>query len=131
MPITVTSRPGGVNHPNPFRSPINATMQLRVDVSGLTANEVDVDGYLKPGVPLARDGTLVGAAEAVRGCNVEAVKIAADNAPATLAAANDVDVAVATFVVVSQDILEDILGRVLTAAEIAGFDLAGSHCVLV
>lgn len=130
MPISVKNTPGGTVHPNPFRGPIDLTSQLRIDVSGLTDNEVDANGYLKPGVPFTDAGVLVGTGDAVHGCNIEAVKIAADNADATLAAAADVDVGVALVCVVNRDILEDCLGRALTADEIAGFSAAGSTCKL-
>lgn len=131
MPISATTTPGGSVHPNPFRSPLDHPDQIRLDVSGLTAYEVDARGYLKPGVPLTKGGVLVTVGVAVYGCNIEAVKVAANNAPATLAAAPDVDITVDTMVLVNQDILEDCLGRVLTAAEIAGFGLAGSTCKLI
>lgn len=124
MPIRVEdTRAAGTAHPNPFVGPINHTVAIRVDVSTLTTAEVDEQGYIRAGVPLQASGALVSApGQIVWGCVVEPVKIADDNVAGTLAAAADVDVAVATIAQVNQDILEDALGRALTADEIAAFD---------
>lgn len=131
-PIVIESRAGGATHGNPFVGGFSHPAHIKVDISTLTAFEVDANGYLKPGLPVAADGTLVGAAERVFGVTVEPVKVAADNAAGTLAAVtNDPFVTVGTIGQVSQDIMEDTLGRALTADEIAGFNLAGSHLVLL
>lgn len=130
MKVTATATAGEV-HPNPFVGPINHTVGIQVDVSTLSTDEVDQYGYLKPGVPLTSGGILVGAAPAfVFGCVVEAVKVADDNSNLA-GVTTDVEVAVATICQINRDILEDSLGRVLTANEIAGFDRAGSKCVLL
>jgi hypothetical protein len=42
-----------------FLGPVHHTEPVRLDVSGLTTDEVDTDGYLKPGTPFKKDGTLV------------------------------------------------------------------------
>lgn len=124
-------REGGQAYGSPFRGNTDHLASVRLDVSAMTAAEVDAFGYLKPGVPLTRAGVLVGIAPAhVFGCNAEATKVAASNAPADLAAAADRDVGVVVIGVVNRDVLEDILGRALTADEIAGFDRAGSKLVL-
>ncbi|HSH45054.1 MAG TPA: hypothetical protein VK966_04320 [Longimicrobiales bacterium] len=121
----------GVAYASPFVGRADHTLAIRITPGDFTTDEVDAHGYLKPGVPLDRDGALVGAAPAhVFGCVAEAVKIADDNAAATLAAADAVDVAVVVLGVVNRDVLEDILGRALTADEAAGFDRAGSKLVL-
>lgn len=110
----------------PFVGPVNHTHALRIDVSTLTDAEVDGNGYLRPGVPFQASGALIsGAAQVVFGVNLAPVKIAADNAAATLAAAADVDVAVATIGQVNQDAVEDLLGRALSANELAAFAAAG------
>jgi len=101
-----------------------ATGVVTVDVSGLTTDEVDADGYIKPGVPLKSDGTLVAATETeMFGVVVEATKIpdADDNLAATLGAATDFQLAVAVYAVVNRAVTEDILGRVLTADELTAF----------
>ena len=122
---------GGTAHVSALIGAADNPAQILVDVSALTANEVDSRGYLKPNVPLTRTGLLVGAAPAfVFGVTVEAVKVAASNSGADLAAAVDVFVAVHTNGLFNRDIIEDTLGRALTADEIAGFDRAGSKCAL-
>lgn len=130
-PVSVTTTAGGSVHPNPFVGPVEHRVAIRIDVSTLTSAEVDADGYLKPGVPFQSTGALVsGAAQSIYGANVEATKIAANNAGATLAAAADVDVAVCTIGAINQDILEDCLGRALSANELAAFGAAGCRLVL-
>lgn len=130
------TRTGGQAYGNPFVGPINHTAPVRLDVSGMDNTVVDARGFLKPGVLLRRNGTLVGAvagaAEAAYGANVEAVKVAASNSAPDLAAAVDIDIAVATVCQINRAILEDNLGRALTAGELASTDqLLSSPIVLV
>ena len=130
MKVTPTATAGEV-HPSPFVGPTDHPVAIRVDVSALTAAEVDSKGYLKPGVPLTRAGILPGIAPAfVFGCVAEAVKVHTDNT--TLAGVTaDVDVTVFVIGAVNRAILEDSLGRVLTADEAAAFDRAGSKIALL
>lgn len=133
MPIDIRTKAaaGGV-YPSPFVGPIDHTAAIRVDVSTLGTAEVDQYGYIKPGVILQENGGKISApAQVAYGAVVEAIKIAADNAAATLAAAADKDVALARFVALNQDIAEDILGRALTADEVAAVKAAGSHLTLI
>jgi hypothetical protein len=103
---------------NPFLGPVNHTSTVRVDVSALTTDEVDADGYIKPGTIFKVDGTLItGAAELAYGLTVEAVKVAENNG-ADLATAPDVDVAVALICAVKRGLLESNLGRALSAHEV-------------
>ena len=53
MPIGITTTAGGTGYANPFVGPINHSVHAKVDISTLLVDEVDADGYLKPGVPLA------------------------------------------------------------------------------
>jgi hypothetical protein len=132
MPLRISTTDGGASHGNPFVGPIVSTAVVKVDVSDMSAYEVDANGYLKPGVPLKQDGNLVGSAAFVFGVTVEAVKIATGNTDAILDAITvDPFVTVATICQVSQDIIEDTLGRALTADELAGFDVAGSKVSLI
>lgn len=108
----------GEIHPTPFVGPIDHTVAIRVDVSALNANLVDSDGYLKAGVLLQRNGTPIGVGTPKFGAVVEATKVA-DNNGAALATAPDIDVAVATICQLNRAILEDSLGRALSADEIA------------
>jgi hypothetical protein len=126
MPITVTSLASEQgSYGNPFVGAIEHRDVVKVDISGLTTDEVDSLGYLKPGVPFTKAGILVTTGN-VYGVSIEAIKIAADNASATLAAATDCFVALGTHGLINRDIVEDNLGRVLTAAEIAGMADGGA-----
>lgn len=103
---------------------------LTGEFSITAANTINNDG----GTDTSSDLLIViyeGAADYVYGVTVEPVKIAASNATAVLAAAADVDVAVAVMCVVNRDAGEDNLGRVYTAAEIAAFKAAASRCMLL
>lgn len=129
MPLrkeTVTSGRDLVGGSDGFVGPVDHTVAVPVDLTGLTNKEVDADGYLKPYVPLTKDGALVGVGEAALGVTVEHVKIAKDNADATLAALSGVqDVAVATIAQLNQAIAEDVLDRAYTDDEKAGLALSG------
>lgn len=120
------------DYANPMVGPVNHTHQLAVNVAVLTAAEVDTKGYLKPGVIFDKAGILVGAAPAFNyGIVVAPVKVAASNAAADLTAAGVQRVAVCRIGIVNGDIVEDNLGRVLSANELAGFERAGTHLGLV
>ncbi|MCY7375991.1 MAG: hypothetical protein LH472_08475 [Pyrinomonadaceae bacterium] len=127
MPISVSKTVGGQAHAPVFVGEILASDVVNVVVTALSTAEVDTKGFLKPGVPFSKAGALVGAAVPVYGVTIESIKVAASNSAADIAAAAAaVPVAVGTIGTVNRDIAEDNLGRVYTAAEIAGFDLAGS-----
>ena len=131
MPIRIRkTAAGGSGYGWPFIGPVDHTVQLKVDVSALTLKEVDKRGYLKPGVPFKRNGTLIGAGEKLYGVSVEATRVAESNSADDLAAAVDPFVAVATIAQVNRDIVEDNLARALTADEVAAFDAAGSKISL-
>lgn len=132
MPMSITTTAGGIGYGNPFIGGVNHPAQIKVDVSGLTTDEVDQFGYLKPGVPLTKTGVLVGSGAFVYGVTIEAQKIVPDNPTNTTLAAVTADpiIAVNTVGHVNRDVIEDNLGRALTADEIAGFDAAGSKIAL-
>jgi hypothetical protein len=131
MPISVTSTTGGLAHAPVFVGKILATDVVQVDISDLTTAEVDADGYIKPGVPLAKTGDTVGVGVAVYGVTIEPIKTPHATIPPTnaslLADTGTFPCAVGIVGLVNRDIAEDNLGRALTADEIAGFDLAGSE----
>lgn len=236
MPIEVKNYAGASIYASPMLGPVDHCEQLKLDISTLTVDEVDADGYLKPGVPLCvtaanlltrvgieaaagtatethagntgngamgaitvsagakagvytltvvepaanagafvvedPDGIIIGhgtvavafsagglaftladgatdfvsgdtflitvaltagggTTKYVRGVIHEAVKLPLATIPptnTTLASeTGDCFVAIATSGIVNRDIVEDNLARALTAAEIAGFDLPGSH----
>jgi hypothetical protein len=131
--MSITTEAGGMGYGNVFIGGVNHPAQIKVDVSQLSTAEVDQFGYLKPGVPLTKAGILVGASPAfVYGVTIEAQKIVPDNPTDVSLAAVTVDpiITVNTVGHVNRDILEDNLGRALTAEEIAGFDAAGSKIAL-
>ena len=106
---------------SPFVGPIDHTVGVQVDLSALTDDEIDANGWVMPGIPLTKDGALLGTGDDLFGITVEAIKVAKDNGTATIAALGIQELAVATICQVNQDIAEDNLGRAYTAAELAGF----------
>jgi hypothetical protein len=109
MPTGIRNIGGGASHGNPFVGPINHPAHVKVDVSALTAFEIDTHGYLKPGVPLTQAGLLVGAGAFVFGVSIEGSRVANSNSTADIAAvlvADDTFVAVATIAQVNQDIID-------------------------
>lgn len=124
----------GEVYANPVIGKADHTAPVLVDVSALTAAEVDEDGYLIPGVVLKRNGTVIAApvAAATPGYGIvhEAVKVADSNVAGVLAVADNVTVAVVTIGQVNRAIIEDNLARALNANELAAFDQAGSSFIV-
>lgn len=133
MPISSTKTiQKAKTYGNAWLGPVSHQFQLRVNLALLTSREIDALGYLKPSVPFTRAGILVGASPAfVFGVTFEAIKVAADNASATIAALGNFDVGVGLIGAIIQDIAKFNLGADYTANEIAGFDRAGSKIVLL
>lgn len=134
MPMSARVRTvAGQGYGRPFRGPVDHTAQIAVNVTALTVAEVDADGYIKPGVVLQKNGTLItAAAQIAYGVVPEPIKVANSNSAPDLAAASAAfQLAVGVIGMVNRAIMEDNLGRVLTANEIAGFDLAGSTLKLL
>jgi hypothetical protein len=225
--LSVTKTTGAAVYGSPFVGPVNHTAAIDVDLTGLTSDEIDAKGYLKPGVPLSRAGALIaaltrstpgtpaytragtsdgvigsvvgrfgapaetitatcitedtdagtfrvegsvsgflgiatvavafdspvigftiadgaedwdigdvitipvtgGVQDKVFGVVPAPTKVAADNAVATIAALGTVPVVLALIGAINRDVVEDHLGRALTAAEVAGF--AGTPVVLL
>ena len=117
----------------PFVGPVSHTVSIPVTIANLATGEVDDNGWCVPGVPLARDGGLVGVGEDVYGCIYDAVRVALSGSATDRTAAGVVDITVGLICTVNKAILEDNLGRVLTADEIAGFQNNGgdSGCILL
>jgi len=100
---------------------------VKLDVSAMTAAEVDANGYLKPNVPLKQDGTLASGAagETIHGFTREAIKLPGRTNNAGLGAdVTDPLVAVMTFAQLNRDIAEGNLGRAFTPNELAAMKLA-------
>lgn len=121
MPIAVTKTTGSGNYGNPFVGDVNQFGHIKVDVSALTSREVDANGYLKPGVPIALDGLLLGAANVKQfGVVFEPIKIHSDNT--TLAGVTaDPFIACALHGTINRDIAEDNMGAVYNANELSAF----------
>lgn len=134
--LSITKTSGTTGYGHPFVGDTLTLEQVVVDVSELTTNEVDADGFLKPGVPFKKDGTLLDgtSGEFVYAVNPEPQWIGHATIPPTnvsLAAdTRTVPLGMGTRGDVNRDIAEDNMGRAYTANELAAFDAAGSHISL-
>jgi hypothetical protein len=132
MPLAITKTVGGTTYGPVFIGDIDHMQQVLVDISTLTTDEVDADGYLKPGVPFQKDGTLVSASSGqfVYAVNPEAQNLRMAVLPptnATLAADTRTwPLGMGTMGEINRDIAEDNLGRAYTSNELAAFNAAGS-----
>lgn len=126
MPIVMTSTVGGEIHPNPFLGPTDfrAPVRTPAGLAGFTTDEIDQYGYLKQGVLLKRTGVLADGTvgEKIYGAVVEATKIAASNSAGDLAAAAAATVIVSLIGSMNRAVLEDSLGRAVSADELAALD---------
>lgn len=132
-PIKINPDAGaGDDYGLPFIGPVHHTASVPILLTIMSNKEIDSKGYLRPGIPISDTNILVGIAPAfVYGVTVAPIKVAADNAAGTIAALGTIWVAVATICQVNRALAEAILERVYTANEIAGFERAGSKCVLI
>jgi hypothetical protein len=132
MPMRVKKTAGDTTYGPVFIGDILGMQQVVVDVSTLTTAEVDADGWLKPGVPFQKDGTLVsaGSGQFVYAVNPEPQDLQLATVPptdATLAAdTKTFALGMGTIGEVNRDIIEDNLGRAISANELAAFNAAGS-----
>ena len=132
MPLAVSKATGTTGYGHPFTGAVLGLQQVVVDISELTTAEVDADGFLKPGVPFKKDGTLADgtSGEFIYAVNPEPISIAHATIPPTdvsLAAdTRTYPIGMATIGEINRDIVEDNLGRALTASELAAFNAAGS-----
>lgn len=121
MPISVTTTAGGTGYIEIRLDPKGCeTHQAIIDVSTLGAFD-DADGYLPPGLPLlAAGGPVTGAGQtAVYVVGPEAVKLGA--------ADHFGNVILNGFLV--RDAIEDNLGRVLSADELAALTAGGFRLI--
>lgn len=130
MPLSITRTLGDTLYPDPFIQAGHVTSVV-VDVSALTSTFVDSDGFLKPGTILKADGTLItGASQTALGMVRHPIKVAAGNASGQLNAATDIPVPVVTSGIINQTLVADLLGRVLSANELAALVAGGSNIVV-
>jgi len=130
MPLSVVKTSGTTTYGHPFIGSVLGLQQVVVDISTLTTAEVDADGFLKPGVPFQKDGTLVsaGSGQFVYAVNPEPIKIINYVPTDALLTADTatIPVGMGTIGEVNRDVIEDNLGRAITANELAAFNAAGS-----
>lgn len=133
----VTSAAGKV-YGMPFVGIAEYPAQIAVNIAALTVNEVDTQGFLKPGVAFTKAGVLPGVAPAyVFGVTPEPLDVlhllpfSGVTWAAALAAAGTIDIVVITIGQVNRAIIEDNLDRVLTANELAAYVAAGSTIKLL
>jgi hypothetical protein len=111
-----------------FLGEILAMEQILVDVSELTTDEVDADGWLKPGVPFKQDGTLADGSGVIYAVNPEPQNLHLATVPPTnTSLGNDTKtypLGMGTMGTVNRDVIEDNLGRALTANELTAFGAA-------
>lgn len=128
MPLKIKKTVGTTTYGPVFLGEILAMEQILVDVSELTTDEVDADGWLKPGVPFKQDGTLADGSGHIYAVNPEPQDLMLDTVPptnGTLAAdTKTFPLGMGTMGTVNRDIIEDNLGRALTANELTAFATA-------
>lgn len=132
MPLAIKKTAGTTTYGPVFIGAILGMQQVVVDVSELTTDEVDADGWLKPGVAFKKDGTV---ADGTGGEFIYAVNPEPQNlrlatiTPTNVSLAADtstVPLGMATIGEVNRDIAEDNMGRAYNANELAAFNAAGS-----
>ena len=132
MPIAMKKTVGTTTYGPVFIGSILGMQQVLVDISELTTDEVDEDGYLKPGVAFKKDGTLADGTggEFIYAVNPEPQNLRMAVLPptnTTLGADTRLHpLGMGTIGEVNRDIAEDNMGRAYTANELAAFNAAGS-----
>lgn len=132
MPMNIKKTVGGSTYAPVFIGMILGMQQVVVDVSELTTDEVDADGWLKPGVAFKKDGTLCDGTggEFVYAVNPEPQNLHLDTIPPTnTSLGNDTKtypLGMGTGGEVNRDVAEDNMGRAYNANELAAFNAAGS-----
>ena len=128
MPMHVKKTAGTTTYAPVFLGEILAMEQVLVDVSELTTDEVDADGWLKPGVMFKQDGTQCDGSGALYAVNPEPQNLHLDTVPPTnTSLGNDTKtypLGMGTMGTVNRDVIEDNLGRALTANELTAFATA-------
>lgn len=118
MPINFTSTAGGVGFVDIRVGVGHAIHQVKLDVSAITA---DADGYIQPGLPLQADGSPISGTSQV-------AKYVVGPEPVLEGAADHFGNAFLDGAL-NQDAIEDNLGRVLSANEIAALADGGFKLV--
>src|SRR5688572_7940821 len=128
MPMHVKKTVGDTTYAPVFLGEILAMEQVLVDISELTTDEVDADGWLKPGVPFKQDGTLADGSGHIYAVNPEPQNLHMAVLPPTNGTLSGdtrtYPLGMGTMGTVNRDIIEDNLGRALTGNEITAFATA-------
>ena len=129
MPLKVSTTTGTTGYGHPIVGKALGLIQVVVDISELTTAEVDADGMLKPGVMFKSDGTQPDGSGFLYAVNPEPIKIV-DYVPTDVLLAADtatIPVGCVSGGMLQRDIIEDNLGRAMTANELAAVTAAGSQ----
>lgn len=126
LPIQTSKHDAGTRYASPFLGNIDHRLSERLDVSSLSDQFVDENGYLIPGVVLRLDEQelkpISAGGQEARGVVLEAVKVAEGNTSALLNEATDYDVVVVTIATVDRAIAEFNMGRAYTANELSAIE---------
>lgn len=127
MPLGFSKTASDANYGNPFLSRNDDLDHVKLDVSTLSIDMVDANGFLKPGVPLLKTGAAVsGASQVAHGVTVEATRLPGRTNNTGLGAdTTDPLIAVTTHALINRDIAEDNLGRAYSTDELAALDAGG------
>lgn len=118
--------PGGSPYNSPFVGPLDFTVHVPLDVSALTNTLVDQKGKLKPGAVLTPAGTPPDGTEGETAVlNLETIRVAEGNSTAALEAAADRTIACLAIGIAKRAVLEENLGRELSANELAALKAGG------
>lgn len=122
-----TTQAAGEGYASAFIGPVDHRRNINVDVTALPADTgsggaLDADGVLKPNYPLQDTGAPISAPGQRAVVTVEARKLLKDNVAATIAAGGTRMIGCADRGQVNRKIMEDTMGRALTADEISALD---------
>lgn len=132
MPLAIKKTDGGTTYGPVFIGDVLGMQQVVVDISALTTDEVDADGYLKPGVAFQKDGTLVsaGSGQFVYAVNPEPQNLRMAVLPPTNGTLSGdtrtFPVGMGTIGEINRDIAEDNMARAYNSNELVAFNAAGS-----
>lgn len=120
MPMRFTTTAGGTGYADIRVGEGHGIHQALIDVSNVAA-DIDADGFIPPGLPLQAAGTLISAPG-------QTAKYVVGPEPVKTGASDDFGNALLDGAL-NQDMIEDNLGRALTADEIAALAAGGFKLV--
>lgn len=122
-----TTQAAGESYASAFIGPVDHRRNVNVDVTALPADTgsggaLDENGVLKPNYPLRDTGAPISGPGQRAVVTVEGSKLLKDNVAATIAAGGTRMIGCADRGAINRRIMEDTMGRVLTADEISALD---------